>query len=43
MKGTPAISLRDIRKSYGNFELGTMDLEIEPGYVVAVVGPNGGG
>jgi ABC-2 type transport system ATP-binding protein len=47
MKATPAqppvISLRDIRKSYGSFELGPVDLEIEPGYVVAVVGPNGSG
>ncbi len=43
MSQTPVISLRDIRKSYGNFELGPVDLEIEPGYVVAVVGPNGGG
>ena len=44
MKGTPVISLRDVRKSYGNyFELGPVDLSIEPGYVVAVVGPNGGG
>ena len=43
MKGTPVISLRDITKSYGNFELGPVNLEIEPGHVVAVVGPNGSG
>jgi len=44
MTCTPVVSLRDIRKSYGNFELGPVDLAIEqPGYVVAVVGPNGGG
>ena len=43
MKETPIISLRSVRKSYGNFELGPVDLEIEPGYVVAIVGPNGGG
>ena len=43
MSLTPVISLRGIRKSYGDFELGPVDLEIEPGYVVAVVGPNGGG
>ena len=43
MTGTPVISLKDVRKSYGNFELGPVDLAIEPGYVVAVVGPNGGG
>jgi len=43
MTNTPVVSLRDIRKSYGTFELGPVDLAIEPGYVVAVVGPNGGG
>lgn len=48
MKGTPAqkpiISLRDVTKTYGNsFELGPVNLEIESGYVLAVVGPNGGG
>ena len=43
MTQMPVISLRDIRKSCGNFELGPLDLEIEPGYVVALVGPNGGG
>jgi ABC-2 type transport system ATP-binding protein len=43
MTGTPVISLRELRKSYGSFELGPVDLEIEPGYVVAVVGPNGSG
>lgn len=40
---TPAISLEGVRKSRGTFELGPVDLSIEPGYVVAVVGPNGGG
>ena len=40
---TPAISLEGVRKSRGNFELGPVDLSIEPGYVVAVVGLNGGG
>jgi ABC-2 type transport system ATP-binding protein len=43
MTVTPVISLRDIRKTYGTFELGPVDLRIEPGYIVAVVGPNGGG
>jgi ABC-2 type transport system ATP-binding protein len=37
------ISLRNVRKSYGIFELGPMNLEVEPGYVVAIVGPHGGG
>ena len=40
---TPAISLEGVRKSRCGFELGPVDLEIEPGCVVAVVGPNGGG
>jgi ABC-2 type transport system ATP-binding protein len=43
MTETPVISLKDVRKSYGDFGLGPVDLEIEAGYVVAVVGPNGGG
>jgi ABC-type siderophore export system fused ATPase/permease subunit len=37
------ISLRDVRKSYSAFELGPIDLDIHPGCVVAIVGPNGGG
>jgi ABC-2 type transport system ATP-binding protein len=37
------ISLGDVRKSYPGFELGPIDLEIEPGNIVAVVGPNGSG
>ena len=40
---TLAISLKDVRKSRGAFELGPVNLSIEPGYVVAVVGLNGGG
>jgi ABC-2 type transport system ATP-binding protein len=43
MTGTAVLSLKDVKKSYGNFELGPVDLEIEAGYVVAVVGSNGGG
>jgi ABC-2 type transport system ATP-binding protein len=48
MKGTPLrspmISLKNVRKSYkGGFELGPVDLEVEPGRVVAVLGPNGAG
>ncbi len=43
MTEQPVISLKDVRKSYGSFELGPVDLEVEPGYVVAVVGPNGSG
>ncbi len=40
---TPVISLRNVRKSYKGFELGPVDLEVEPGHVVAVLGPNGAG
>jgi ABC-2 type transport system ATP-binding protein len=43
MTEVPVISLKEVRKSYGTFELGPVDLTVEPGYVVAVVGPNGGG
>ena len=39
----PVISLRDVRKSYSAFELGPISLDIQPGCVVAIVGPNGGG
>jgi ABC-2 type transport system ATP-binding protein len=40
---TPAISLKGVKKTYGIFELGPMDIRIESGCIVAVVGPNGGG
>jgi ABC-2 type transport system ATP-binding protein len=43
MKETPVLSLRGTRKAYGSFELGPIDLTVDPGYVVAIVGPNGGG
>lgn len=39
----PVISLEGVRKSRGEFGLGPVDLSIEPGYVVAVVGYNGSG
>ena len=39
----PAISLKGVRKTFRNFDLGPVDLKIESGSVVAVVGPNGGG
>ena len=39
----PGISIRDVRKSYGSFNLGPVHMEIEPGYVVGIVGPNGSG
>lgn len=37
------ISADGLKKSYGDFTLGPVDLRIEPGYVVAVVGPNSSG
>ena len=43
MTRTPVISLQGLRKTYGAFELGPIDLDVQPGYVVAIVGPNGGG
>ena len=44
MSGKPLISLKDVRKSYGDyFELGPVELEVEADCVVAVVGPNGSG
>ena len=39
----PVISLEDVRKSFGGFELGPLDLKIEPGQLVAIVGPSGSG
>ena len=43
MTRTPVISLQGLRKTYEAFELGPIDLDVQPGYVVAIVGPNGGG
>ncbi|HSL01271.1 MAG TPA: ABC transporter ATP-binding protein [Rubrobacteraceae bacterium] len=47
MRGTPlrgpVISLEGVRKSFGGFELGPVDLQVEPGQLVAVVGPGGSG
>ena len=39
----PVISLGDVTKSIGGFELGPLDLKIEPGQLVAIVGPSGSG
>jgi ABC-2 type transport system ATP-binding protein len=38
-----ALSVRGLTQSYGDFRLGPLDLEIEPGVVIALVGPNGAG
>jgi len=43
MTRTPIISLQGLRKTYEAFEIGPIDLDVQPGYVVAIVGPNGGG
>ena len=43
MTGHPVISLEDVSKSYPAFELGPINLEVEPGLIVAVVGSNGAG
>ncbi|ARU61029.1 hypothetical protein CBW65_08070 [Tumebacillus avium] len=43
MTNMTALSLRGVTKTTGAFTLGPIDLEIEKGYRVAVVGPNGSG
>jgi ABC-2 type transport system ATP-binding protein len=43
MTEEPVILLENVRKSYPAFDLGSIDLEVEPGHIVAVVGPNGAG
>jgi ABC-2 type transport system ATP-binding protein len=43
MNQAPVISLEGVMKSRGDFVLGPVDLAVEPGHVVAFVGPNGGG
>ena len=48
MSEQAVISLEGVRRSYGGaygggFELGPINLVIEPGHIVAVVGPNGAG
>jgi ABC-2 type transport system ATP-binding protein len=39
----PVISIQDVTKSYGSFNLGPVRMDIEPGFVVGIVGPNGSG
>lgn len=37
------IRIQGLSKKYGDFQLGPIDLQVEPGCVLAVVGPNGSG
>ncbi len=39
----PAFSIRGLEKSYGDFTLGPLDLQLDPGSVLAFIGPNGSG
>lgn len=39
----PLVALSGVRKSLPGFRMGPVDMTIEPGYVTAVVGPNGSG
>ena len=41
--GAPAARLLGLTKRFPTFELGPLDLTLEPGTVVALVGPNGAG
>jgi len=40
---TEAFSMKDVRKSYGDFQLNLKDLSLERGYVMGLVGRNGAG
>ena len=40
---TPMVSLAGVEKSFPDFHMGPVGLEVEPGYVAALVGPNGYG
>jgi ABC-2 type transport system ATP-binding protein len=40
---TEAFSIRDLVKRYPDFQLGPLNIELEPGRVLGYVGPNGSG
>ena len=42
-EATVAVRLRGLTKRFPGFELGPLDLDLEPGTVLALVGPNGAG
>ncbi len=42
-KDAPAVRVTGLVKSFPKFELGPLDLTLEPGSVLALVGPNGAG
>ena len=43
MTEQPILALQGLTKSYPDFQLGPIDLELEPGRVLAFIGPNGAG
>ena len=42
-EATVAVRLSGLTKRFPGFELGPLDLDLEPGTVLALVGPNGAG
>jgi ABC-2 type transport system ATP-binding protein len=40
---TKAIEIKDVIKTYPDFKLGPLNLDLEPGKVLAYIGPNGSG
>ena len=44
MNSTPVIAIRDFTKRYGSFEaVSNLTLEVEPGSICGLLGPNGSG